>query len=451
MVGVPVKPEVDILVRVVGAALPNAISDVVASMFVAQVSHVGVEAGVSLVDRIAAALPPATWGFKDKQLERWPTTVAARALDHVRALPPGRDRILALCNCAMQLSLSERREAFDGILDGTLPSTTREYTKPMSYSGSIAYLIRMLPEAWQEEWIVRQSTRGSALGVFGEYLARRDIDRLTDAAVRSMWARIDHAKTPHREIPPGYQRLAQHLPVELRQQALARIRVCSDDSSRLFHLAEFDDDLTDVERCELVETPWNSSVPEHPRQQGDHLRGVRKHLSRVPVAMRVKWLERVLNFGDDCSQAALLELIPVLSGEERQRAVDALVASVIREGGFHTAETRWDLLPDDALAPLVLRLRDDPDGWSRDQLIKHVIDARTEQLADRCLQPLVDALDTLEADACLETVTAMTPWLSDRSASVIPRALAELSVSSSGRPNNPLYAIERVLRTLPRD
>lgn len=447
ILGAPVKPDVDMLVRVVGAALPNATPDAVASMFVAQIPHVGSETGVSLVDRITAGLPPATWGFADKQLERWPTAVAARALAHVRSLPSGPDRLLALCGCAMQLTRSERREALDGILDGTLPSTTWEYTKPMSYKSSIVYLIRTLPETWQEEWIVSESIRGSALDVFAEYLARREIDRLTGAAVRNMWARIDHAQTPLREIPAGYLGLVQHLPVELRQPAIARVRRCADDSQRLLHLAEFDDELTEAERCEVVEIPWDSFCPEHPRQQGEHLRRVRKHLSRVPVALRGKWLERVLSFGDDCSQAALLALIPVLSGDDRQRASDALVSSAIREGRFYTTDTRWDLLPDHALAPLLLRLKDDVYGWSRDQLIEHVIDARDEKLADRCLQPLVDALDAFEADACLEIVSAMTPWLRARSASVIPRALAELPVSSSGRPNNPIYRIERVLDT----
>jgi hypothetical protein len=91
------------------------------------------------------------------------------------------------------------------------------------------------------------------------------------------------------------------------------------------------------------------------------------------------------------------------------------------------------------------RLKADPYGWSRDEIIEHVIEARDPELADRCLQPLLDALAELAPDSCLEIVHAMTPWLADRSQGAVPRAIAELPVPSSSRPANPLYVVDRVL------
>jgi hypothetical protein len=438
--------DVDTLTDVVRAALPDATPDIVASALLAQIPHVDSRTGASLVDRVAAKLPASTWQFKDECLNRWPEPVAERAMVHVRALPPSKERILALCRSAKRLALDERREALVGILDGTLPGTTWEYSKPMSYSNTIAYLVRTLPEDWQEEWIVSESVgENGKPDVFSEYLTRRDVDRLTETAVRDLWTRIDHTPTLHRDVPSDYLGLVRYLPEDLRQQALARVRACRSQSTRLYHLVDFDDELTDAERSEVVEIPWNPYTREHPREQAMHLQRVRNHLSQVPVALRRQWLEVMLSFGEGSDQFGLMVLLPSLSGEDHRRAADQLVASVLREGRFSTIETRWDLLPDDALAPLLLRLKDDVYGWSRDQLIEHIIEARDPELADRCLQPLLGALAELEPDSCLEVVRAMTPWLADRSEGAVPRSLAELPVPSPSRPGNPLYVIDRVL------
>ena len=140
-----------------------------------------------------------------------------------------------------------------------------------------------------------------------------------------------------------------------------------------------------------------------------------------------------------------MALLPSLSGKELSQATDALVASVIREGRFYTTEARWSLLPDDALGPLLLRLREDTYGWSRDDLIAHVFAERDPALADHCLRPLLDGLSALDADHCIETVHALTPWLADRSDGAVPRALGALPVPAPSRPANPDYVIERVL------
>jgi hypothetical protein len=429
------------IVRAVQAALPEAAPFAVVPMLTAQLPHVDVPAGLALLDQIATHIPASAWDFTDAALDRWPEPVGQHALSCTRALPPGKERIKALCTVARRLTLAERREALDGILDGTLPDTTYEHTKPLSYHNVITDFVRTLPEAWQEEWIATEATDVSA-----EYRARRDLGHFTEVALRKMWSQIDHASTPSRDVPQDYLCVAKHLPPDLKGLALARIRASTSQSSRVYHLADFDGELTDAERYEVVEVPWNDYTRHDPRSQADHLQRVVTHLPKVPIELRQQWLQTVLTFTEDYDlQRGLMALLPSLSGKDHRQAVDALVASVIRKGQFYTSETRWSLLPDDALGPLLLRLRKDAYGWSRNQFIAHLVKERDPALADRCLRPLLDGLSDLEADHCIETVHALTPWLADRSDGAVPRALAALPVPVPCRPANPLYVIERLL------
>jgi hypothetical protein len=429
------------IVRVVQAALPEAPPFAVVPMLTAQLPHVDAPAGLALLDQIATHIPASAWGFTDAALDRWLEPVGQHALACIRALPPGKERIKALCTVARRLTLAEQREALNGILDRTLPEGTYEHTKPLSYHNVITDFLRTLPEAWQEEWIAAQATDVSA-----EASARRDLGRSTEVALRKMWSQIDHASTPARDVPLSYLRIAEHLPPDLKGLALARIRASMFQSSRLFHLASFDGELTDAERYEVVEVPWNEHTRHDARSQADHLQSVVTHLPKVPVELRQQWLRTVLTFTEHYDlQRGLMALLPSLSGKDHQQAADALVASVIREGRFYTTEKRWSLLPDDVLGPLLLRLREDAYGWRRDELIAHLVEERDPALADRCLRPLLDGLSDLDADHCIETVHALTPWLADRSDGAVPRALAALPVPVPCRPANPLYRIERVL------
>jgi hypothetical protein len=429
------------IVRAVQAALPEAAPFAVVPMLTAQLPYVDAAAGLALLDQISTHMPASAWGFTDAALDRWPEAVGQRALACIRALPPGKERIYALCTVARRLPLSERREALDGILDGTLPETTYEHTKPLSYHDLITAFIHTLPEAWQEEWIATKAT-----DVLAEARARRSLGRLTEVALRKMWSQIDHTSTPSSDVPQSYLRVAEHLPPDLKALALARIRGSTSRSSRLYHLASFDGELTDAERREVVEVPWNKHTRHHPRSQAEHLQHVVTHLPKVPVVLRQQWLQTVLTFTEDFDlQRGLMALLPSLSGNDYRQAADALVASVIRDGRFLTSERRWSLLPDDALGPLLLRLREDAYGWSRNEIIAHLVEERDPALADRCLRPLLDGLNDLDADHCIETVHALTPWLADRSDNTVPRALAALPVPVPRRPANPLYVIERVL------
>jgi hypothetical protein len=429
------------IVRAVQAALPEAAPFAVAPMLTAQIPHVDAAAGIALLDQITAHIPAIAWGFTDAALDRWLEPVAQHALACIRALPPGMERIKALCTVARRLTLAEQREALDGILDDTLPECYVGYTKPVSYHGVITDFVRTLPEAWQEEWIATQATDVSA-----EARARRALGRLTEVALRKLWSQIDHASTRSRDIPLAYLGVAEHLPPDLKALALARIRASTSQSSRLFHLASFDDELTDAERYEVVEVPWSEHTRHAPRSQADHLQGVATLLPKMPVELRQQWLQTVLTFTEDFDlQRGLMALLPSLSSENHRQAADALVASVIRAGRFYTSETRWDLLPDDALGPLLFRLREDVYGWSRNEIIAHLIKERDPALADRCLRPLLDALSDFGADHCIEIVHALTPWLADRSDNAVPRALAAVPVPVPCRPADPLYVISRVI------
>jgi hypothetical protein len=282
------------IVRAVQVALPEAAPFAVVPMLTAQLLHIDAPAGMALLDQIATHIPASAWDFTDAALDRWPEAVGQHALAFIRALPPGKERIKALCTVARRLTLTEQREALDGILDGTLPESTFEHTKPLSYHGVITDFVRTLPEAWQEEWIATKAT-----AVFAEALARRDLGRFTEVALRKMWSQIDHASTPSRDIPSNYLGVAKHLPPDLKELALARIRASTSQSSRLYHLVYFDGELTDAERYEVVEVPLLEHTRHDPRWQADHLQHVATHLPKVPVELRQRWLQTVLTFTED--------------------------------------------------------------------------------------------------------------------------------------------------------
>lgn len=426
------------IVRAVESALPVAAPFAVVPLLTAQIPHIDVAAGLALLEQITTRMPASTWGFDATALDRWPQPVARFALTRVRSLPPGKDRIFALCTVPDRLTDAERREVFAGIVDGTLPSTTFGHTKPLSNAPLIEAFIRIAPEDWQETWIAMKADGDD----FMEALARRAVGRLTEPALRRMWSRGDDDA----EVPSSILKVLEHLPADLRASALARLRASDSRSARLLHLARFDAELTDAERREVVEVPWNAYTRDDPRSQADHLQRVASHLPKVPLELRRRWLHTVLAFTEDFDlQRGLMALLPSLSGADHRQAVDALVASVLRVGRFYTSETRWDLLPDDALGPLLLRLREDCYGWPRDQIIAHLLTARDPALADRCLRPLLAVLGEVGPDHCLEIVLAMTPWLADASAGEVPRSLAGLPVPVPQRPADPLYVLGRAI------
>jgi hypothetical protein len=100
--------------------------------------------------------------------------------------------------------------------------------------------------------------------------------------------------------------------------------------------------LTDAERYELVEVPWNEHTRHYPGSQADHLQRVVIHLPKVPVELRQQWLQTVLSFTYDHDlQRGLMALLPSLSGNDRRQAADALVGLIHSRGRFVYVAITW--------------------------------------------------------------------------------------------------------------
>jgi hypothetical protein len=409
-----------------------------------QVQWLDAAAGLDLVARVVARSHPWTWELDDDRLDRWPAPVAAFAVEVVRALPPGAARLEALCRIGRRLEPAEQEEVLQGIVDGSLLEKSDDYDHFTSRRAVFVAFVRTLPPEGREVWVRARAARDPKHSIREAFEARRDVDALTETALRDLWERIPPSSDG--TLPSDFIRLAACLPPDLRAAALATIRACPDPWSRIFHLATFDADLTDDERREVVEAPGNLGVREDPRSQSLHLRWVARHLPKVAPAVRRAWLDSVLDNPSLYDRLiGLIQLLPSLSGEEKDEAEAALLAALEQQNGF-AAEERWDLVPEDALAGLLLRLRDDPYAWHRDGLIAHVCTKRPAETMDRVFPLLLEGLRERAADTCLEIVRALGPWLADRTAGAVPRALAGLDVPASDLYPSPDYMITRVIR-----
>lgn len=430
--------EVARIVSAVEIALPAAPPFAIAELVKAQIPFLDDRAACALLDELARKLPPDTWDFTEAVLARWSPAAVHHALTHLRALPPGRDRVLALARLPGRLSTAEQREVLDGILDGTLPTTEFRYTKVSGNHDVIHALVRTLPPAWQDEWLATHTDS------FDEICREhRAIGRLDEPVVRRLWSEIDHTAVPPDEIPYRYQALLGDLPADLEAQALARIRA-ADPEAQLDYLQDIRAGLSDAERHALVAAPL-AQLAANPHSNVGILKLLAPHLPHVSVELHRQWLHGLLATDNSRTiQTGLTHLLPVLTGDDHRRAEAALADTAIRDGAFFSA-ARWDLVPDDAFPPLLERLRTDPYGWHRDDIIAHLIAARAPAIVARCLQPVVDGLADLPPDHRVEVVTAMTPWLAERSDRMVPRALAALALPLVTSEPDAHYAIARVL------
>lgn len=410
-------------------------------LLVGQVPFLAPEAAVDLLRRIVVRVHPGTWGFTDEVMKGWPAKSVAFVLEQIRALPAGPLRIEALCGVVSSLTVSEKREVLDGILARAL--SRLHHAHPLiSNCELVSVFVRTLPEEWQEEWIrVWALDDDGVLDVGLEYTARRDIDCLSESALRDMWSRIDHESEPPDEVPDDYLWLASKLPADLRMTALERIRACTDQDSRLLYLLSFDEELTCEERRELVEVVPNEYTRSEPWAQTGHLQIVKDHLPKVANELHHKWLDAVLSFDSDRQrQLGLMSLLPVLTGPRLKEAKQALVSAVIAKRGFVTCDCRWDLIADELFAPLIHRFGDEEYRGGTEQAIPYIVEHRDEALVERCLIPLLASLPSLSDNACLEAVLAMTPWLAKVTDGSFPLALASLAIPDAlAAVGNPAY------------
>lgn len=140
------------------------------------------------------------------------------------------------------------------------------------------------------------------------------------------------------------------------------------------------------------------------------------------------------------------KLLPFLHDDDQRRAEEALRGSISREG-YCSIRGLWPLVPEVDLASMLWALREDPYGYFRDDLIKHIVAEREAACAERCLTPLLAALSDLAADHRLEIVVAMTPWLAAQTEGHLPATLAELPIKASARAANQQFMMDRVLQT----
>lgn len=419
----------------IGAALPEAVPNAAALMFLAQVPFLDAAAGARVVDQIGQYFPPGAWYFDQERLDQWPDTVADCAMGHIRRLAPGWRRVLAFCEVAERLTDEERHEAFVGIIDRTLASGSCVYNIPMSFEEQKTDLLRLMPREKQEAWVgSRCEAEPTHLRLCTEVYARLRLDLLSEDVIRGLYERLEEAWEPGERPPLGLYSLFDKLAPDLRESVLRRVRQLSLDCSWQF--LALAGDLSDAEYREVMQPPVE------PIRLSMN-RTVERFLPRAPYDVVVRWLDTMLSLGDYERQFGVSKLLPLLRGAERRRAEEALLGSILRLGecdGF-----LWHLVPEVHLESLLWRLRSDSYGWHRDGLIEHIIAERDQACAERCFLPLVDVLGTLGPDHRFEIVTAMTPWLAARTERQLPAALARLPIRASVRQENQQYTIERVL------
>lgn len=330
------------VVDLVDRALPTAEPFAAIPLLKRQIEFLDGDQGLDLLTRLIEGSHPSNLVIPEKCFKKWPAVVAERVPEYVRRLPKGKSRIRALCHLHQHLNLDEKREVLDGILDGTFPTTDFEFGKPINHDEVIEEFVKTLPNAWQDELLNQE------VGI-EQVMVRVKLDRLDEEFLRRAWSEIDHDVSDG-EVPDDYFGLAEYLPMDLRSKALEVIRSAKDHSDRLHHLQNFDEELTEAERIEIVTIPWHGVGGE----SGDsgtlaqHLEFIEKHIPKIPYRYCVEWLEKVLDFKEDYDlQRGLVVLLDCLKNDDRKRAICALVKSVLRVDTFYTIKEFWRCVPDE--------------------------------------------------------------------------------------------------------
>ena len=416
-------PEIDILATVdaVRTALPDATPNPAALMFLAQVPYIGTVEAVSVVEQICDRFPPGAWYFDDERFSDWPARAIERAVDHVRRLPRGWQRVYAFGCVAEHLTEGERQEALDGILDGTLSSGSRAYNKPTSFTSTEMRLVRRMSAASREAWLRAQHGGGDAS-------IRAELGPLGEQDVRDLYARACQENS----IP---NRLLPHLPEDLREDAIRRAR--SESTESVLRVRARLGDLGDEELRRLLKPP----------EEGTHYDFLMLEdlFDVAPRDVPRAWLDAFESRPDYSLQTVVGRLLPRLEGEDRVRAEKLLRQSLVRAGENAGPDNLWSLVGEDELGPLLMRMRCDAYGWHRDGLIEHIVGERAPETVERSLVPLISILPQLPPDHRLEIVAAMTPWLARETGGELPAALAGLRIEASGRSENDQWMIARVL------
>lgn len=426
--------EIGPIVQALRSALPHATPNPAALMFLELVPNLDAQGAGHLVDQLGERFPPDAWYFEDDRLDRWPEPAVAAAMKHIRGLEPGWRRIQTLCLVARRLTDAERGEALDGVLDGTLAGRFWSCNAHGWGPDPELCLLAALPPCEGERWVrgqIRHTDPERRLEE--EVRARTRLEPIAEETVRQLYRRVLELWPEGSKSPMAMSSsLLDVLPSDLRADALERIRLASDTMLRSFSPEE----LTQTELQALTQ------LPENPHRHSSDF--VRHLLPSAPAAVLSRWVDFALSLDDYDLQVHLNCLLPMLQGELQERARQATVDAVLRDGQPLEPENSWSRIAEQHLGPMLYGLRMDSYGWHRDHLITHIIEERDPACAERCFAPILRALDGLPPDHRLEIVAAMLPWLAKRSGDGFVDALAELPVQASDVPSNEQFMVARV-------
>ena len=404
-------------------ALPESEPYPALKLFAAQLPHLDDETAVDLLKRLLAAVPPNVWPVDDETLGTWSVPQQEVALEAVRALPPGEARLDRLCRMPSHLSVDEKRDVLDAILDGTLRAARSTLGPKESRWHLFARLAKTLPVEWQEE-VDRDEHLSSALLQEGF---------VTDTYAESIWRTAEQRTCG---IPTDLLLLGEQLPTSTKQRVLSTARAWPVEHERPYALSFFTTSLSGAERHRLTAPP--TTVADSPYSSlASHLSAVAAHLGYATTSQVGQWHCLLVESGTP-TQVWLGTLLPHLSGDVRRRAQEDFDGSVIAEGHLPSDETEWSLLSDAVFAHLLPKLWDE-NAMDFVAAAMHVSSTRSLEACETCFGDWVRHLAALPSTRCVELVWATTAWLLKASSGQFSSAVAALTVPKFESPVTPHY------------
>ncbi|MBS2033306.1 MAG: hypothetical protein JST54_35860 [Deltaproteobacteria bacterium] len=356
-----------------------------------------------------------------RDLGRWSAGAVAVALDAVRAMPRGKARARGLCLLVDRIELAEKREAFEAVLDGTLP--TIEYqVVAVSTEGDLVRLLELSPASWGEEWLERKrAALGPQAGIDWEGRHRSRFGTWSAQAVERLWAEsLKHQPRPGYSFPFPYVwgPLAPRLNADQVEFALSRIRACADDSARNCALLWFSAHLTDRECLDIVRYAREAVRRSHKRLEFD--RGVVEVFGRVPRSEIHAFFEVAVAKGTAYERYSVLPLLlPFLDADDLQAAIERIAAdSQSPENGNEICAVARFLTPSQVAKYLPRAGKGEP------CLIRRALEFTPDE-RDGLLSSLLDTLGRKRPNRQVSRVSELLPWLNEISRGELPRDIAQ--------------------------
>jgi len=318
------------------------------SLVSALIRACGPQIGVRLIDRCREAWAGASIA-RLVQSAGWradagspPPPLVERMVAAARGLTEIEERVPSFCALAAWIHEDERRQAFERFKDSSYPRTDYARAKPVWRGDSLNALLRASPDAWKEEWIADHLTRTSTRPAWtAEAMERDTIGHWPQDATRRLWVA---AWTGPRAPNTALIFLIGHLPGDLRELTLERLRREAPAPMRSYFFAYFRAGLTDDEVDELVRTPWvvargsplakeASAIARHLESMQDH-----GHLGRARRARVDAWFEWARSSAEGYWQDRALEaLLPCLAPTQLRQAIATILSNEMKGIGDRAA------------------------------------------------------------------------------------------------------------------